>query len=118
MDPEIQACYNNALFEASENELLEVVQYLIQQGANTAFVKNPKIRDKLGIPKWNYKPKEMIFKLSNECSISGEKLNKNVRQLGCSSCKNVFKLEALDHWLNINYRCPLCKSSTEFYIVN
>ena len=33
MDPEIQACYNNALFEASENELLEVVQYLIQQGA-------------------------------------------------------------------------------------
>ena len=33
MDPEIQAYYNNALFKASENELLEVVQYLIQQGA-------------------------------------------------------------------------------------
>ena len=30
-----------------------------------------------------------------ECSISGERLNNYIKQLGCSSCKNVFKLDAL-----------------------
>ena len=46
-----------------------------------------------------------------------EILNENIEQLGCSSCRNVFKLDALEHWLNIHYRCPYCNSSDEFYLI-
>ena len=48
---------------------------------------------------------------------NGEVLNKNVRQLGCPSCKNTFKLDALENWLNIHYRCPFCSSTNEFFLV-
>ena len=117
MHPDVQASYDNALLEASENELFDVVLYLIEQGANDELIKDFKIRRKLGLSKWNKKPNHFIFKLSNKCSISGEALNENVKQLGCSSCRNVFKYDALNHWLNIKYECPLCKSSNEFYLV-
>ena len=117
MHPDVQASYDIALLEASENELFDVVLYLIEQGANSELIKNFKIRQKLGLSKWNKKPDNFTFKLSNKCSISGEVLNENVKQLGCSSCKNVFKYNALDHWLNIKYQCPLCKCSDDFYLV-
>lgn len=103
--------------KASENDHLNVVKYLIEKGSPIKFIRNPEIRDKLGIPKWYKKPNNLEFRITDECSISGERLNKNVRQLGCSSCRNVFKLEALEHWLNINYKCPHCSSSDEFYLV-
>jgi ankyrin repeat protein len=103
---------------AAQKEQIHIVKYLIEKGANISLIKNPKIKEELGLPKWNNKPNNMQFRHTNECSISGEILNENVKQLGCSSCKNVFKLEALEHWLNITYRCPYCNSSDEFYLIN
>jgi len=115
---EVQDSYNNALREASDNEYLEVVKYLIEQGADIAFIKNLKIKEELGLPKWTKKPNNMEFRMNNICSISHEKLDENVKQLGCSLCKNVFKLDTLEHWLNINYKCPNCNSSYGvFYLV-
>ena len=117
MDPEIQYCYDRALEQALDNNFTELAKYLIANGANNKIVKTPKIRSELGLPKWNKKPNNMEFRTNSECSISGEKLNKNIKQLGCSSCRNVFKLDALEYWLNIHYRCPYCNSSNEFYLI-
>ena len=75
-----------------------------EQGADIAFIKNLKIKEELGLPKWTKKPNNMEFRMNNICSISHEKLDENVKQLGCSLCKNVFKLDTLEHWLNINYK--------------
>ena len=108
---------NYCIRKASENNHLEVVKYLIDCGGNTLFIRNPLIRNELGIPKWRKKPDSLEFRENTECSISGELLNENVSQLGCPSCKNTFKLDALENWLNIHYRCPFCSSTNEFFLV-
>lgn len=115
MDSEVQHCYDQALQEASDNGYTEVVRFLIEQGADIKFVKNPKIRSELGYPKWNKRPNNIVFRDNHECSISGEILNENMKQLGCSLCKNTFKLDALENWLSIKYRCPNCNGCGEFY---
>ena len=117
MDPEVQYCYDRALEDASNNGHIEVVRFLIEQGANIKLIKNPKIRSELGLSKWNKRPNNMIFRNNNECPISGEILDDNSKQLVCSLCKNIFKLDALEHWLDINYRCPNCNGSDEFYLL-
>ena len=117
MDPDVQYCYDRALQDASNNGYIEVVKFLIEEGANTKCIKNPKIRNELGIPKWNKRPDNIIFRNNNECPISGEILNNNIKQLACSICKNKFILEVLEKWLDINYRCPNCNGSDEFYLL-
>ncbi len=104
--------------KASENGHIDVVEFLIQKGANIKFIRSSKIRNYLGIPKWFQKPQSMTFRNCSQCSISGIELNKNVIQLGCSSCRNVFQLEALEKWLDVNYRCPCCNRSDDFYLVD
>ena len=115
---DINSDSNYCLRKAAENNHLDVVNFLIEKGANVSLIRNPKTREKLGLVKWKMKPSNLVFRNTDECSISGERLNNYVKQLGCSSCKNVFKLDALEHWLCINYRCPCCNSSDEFYLVN
>ena len=117
MDPEVQYCYDRALEDASSNDHIKLAIFLIEQGANPNIIKNPKIRSELGLPKWNKRPDNIVFRNNNECPISGEILNDNSRQLGCSICKNKFNLDALEHWLNINYRCPNCNGSDEFFLL-
>ena len=117
MDPEVQYCFDRALIDASNNGFIKLVRFLLEQGANIKFIKNPKIRVELGLPKWNKRPDNIVFRNNNECPISGEILNDNTKQLGCSICKNTFKLDALEHWLEINYRCPNCNGSDEFYLL-
>ena len=117
MDPEVQYCYDNALQEALSDGHIETARFLINQGANVKFIKNPKIRSELGLPKWNKRPNNIVFRDNDECPISGEALNKNTKQLGCSLCKNTFKLDALENWLDINYRCPNCNGSDEFFLL-
>ena len=114
---DVKAESNYCIRKASENNHTSVVKYLIEKGANIVFVRNSEIRNILGLPKWHSRPKNMDFRMNNECSISGEILDENIEQLGCSSCRNVFKLDALEHWLNIHYRCPYCNSSDEFYLI-
>jgi ankyrin repeat protein len=114
---DVNAYSDYCIKKASENNHIEVVKYLIENGANSKFIKNIRIRTILGLPKWKKKPDNLDFRINTECSICGEVLNKNVKQLGCSSCRNTFKLDALEHWLSINYRCPYCNSSDEFYLL-
>ena len=72
MDSEVQHCYDQALQEASDNGYIEVVRFLIEQGADIKFIINPKIRSELGYPKWNKRPNNIVFRDNHECSISGE----------------------------------------------
>ena len=69
------------MIDASNNGFIKLVRFLLEQGANIKFIKNPKIRVELGLPKWNKRPDNIVFRNNNECPISGEILNDNTNYL-------------------------------------
>lgn len=114
---DINADSGYCIKKASQNNHIEVLKYLIENGADPSHVKNPFVRDNVGLPKWLPKPDHLDVRNREECPISGTRLDNNVRQLVCSSCRNAYELSSLETWLKIQYKCPFCNSSDEFYLI-
>jgi len=113
---------------------LEVIQYLVEKGADIHTKDNYAFRwasknchlevveylKSLGCGKINYpvKPEGFRFRNNKECPITHEPLTDEMEKVGCSKCKNVFNKETLENWFDRQgKKCPFRCKNTEFYEV-
>lgn len=110
------------LFECAKIGYRSIVKYLVEKGANINVLPlHLRKKYELSINLWKKCEVFVDWRNSNVCPISQEEFKENEEKLGCIECRNVFKKEELEKWLNSDTEsiksCPMCRKYTDYYIV-
>ena len=113
----IYANENEGIQIASQEGRLEIIQVLIDKNMDMSSL-TLQTRLKIGMPIWETTQENINWRKNNdnECPISREEMTESMPKVGCSQCLNVFKKEVFEEWLNISFKCPLCKNN-KFYVI-